>query len=198
LIGSSIQIQIGSSAFNDHASDFTIPAALVTPRLPDDHPWKSSLSAPGLIASHGGTLPLHLVLSKENKAKAVKLTGTLLAKSLAGDAAFFEALAQRIRTAAGRAKTAAKKKAPLNPSAKLPTSDWMAFAVKPTRAGKAPAEIWKLCQSYHKKGLEPTRRDIRNTLTAKIIPCTNLKSTLKRMGLDRLQEGPRPRRKSSI
>lgn len=137
----------------------------------------------------------------ELREQPLKFVGLLMSRVLDGDAAFFDEVANALREAKINAKrpasartmnVACKVAAPLLRVAFMAGDpDWFTRLQRPLKQSMAPFAIWRHCSERHKLAEIPTRRDIRELLKAKGIPCRNLRATLKRMGLDWLAEGPR-------
>jgi hypothetical protein len=147
----------------------------------------------------------------EYREKPAEIIGLLMRRMLDGDAAFFEEVAAALREGKRQARCAEKRKRSIADSkghiracavqanclefGLKGDSDWFARISKPARKSKAPYAIWKLCEKCHSRdGQTPTRLQIRDELKRLGIRCANLSTALKRLNLQFLQEGGRPRK----
>lgn len=194
--------------------DFHLYPRHIADLFPKDHP-KHSVYAAKDMSSKGRVIvpwPLRESLepysTNELREKPFEIIGLLMRRVLDADSAFFEALAEKVRTAKIEAKQAATAKdSSFHPKgktragrivAKMPSlgmmgdPDWFTRIIVPRRQSKAPYAIWKLCKASHVSHCElPTRRDIREHLQSLGIPCSNLTVVLGRLNLLFLKEGGR-------
>ncbi|MDB6132486.1 MAG: hypothetical protein JWM59_729 [Verrucomicrobiales bacterium] len=196
--------------FNDmEKQQFWLPADVVLEMVPEDHPQRAHIEGCHQIAEDGRIYVSWPKLGwrepqseDEERNNPMLIVGLIMKKILSGDALFFEAMAREVREAKARKQNhdhfdnivgsvASERCSPSGFGG--PQRDWFTEAKPPAVRSKVPYAIWKFCRSRYKNGEMPTRRDIRDHLQAEGVRCANLKTTLKRLGLEGLPEGLRPR-----
>jgi hypothetical protein len=196
-------------------NDFHLYPKHITQLLRPDHPSHAIYSKAYQSSLGRVAVPWPWRKVKEERSlnefreRPFEIIGLLMRKVLDGDSTFFNTLADTLREAKREAKTNASRPKYYRKnhvgviSADVPdigingSYDWFTRIKKPQRTSKAPFAVWKLCEQRHdSQQSPPTRREIRDYLNIKGIPCRNLRTVLSRMNLDELKEGKRNRKRS--